>query len=238
LPTSHDLLDNLTLEQSPTVANSAMNRERGLAGVNSYAKELGLDPLDFLKSRVSEKAHVCWLDLCCGRGRALIEAAECCESEQLGARVTLVGIDLVAMFDPHPATQTFLRLQEASVLSWEPAGRFDLITCVHGLHYIGDKLGLLQRVAGWLEEDGTFLAHLDFQNLKLTSGQPARRVLLKELRRHGFEYQDRRHLLVCRGHQEFRLPYRYLGADDRAGPNVTGQDAVNSWYTESEDAAL
>ena len=26
------------------------------------------------------------------------------------------------------------------------------------------------------------------------------------------------------------LPYRYLGADDRAGPNYTGQPAVDSYY--------
>ena len=26
------------------------------------------------------------------------------------------------------------------------------------------------------------------------------------------------------------LPYRYLGADDRAGPNYTGQPAVVSYY--------
>ena len=32
---------------------------------------------------------------------------------------------------------------------WQPALRFDLITCVHGLHYIGDKLGLLTRAASW-----------------------------------------------------------------------------------------
>jgi SAM-dependent methyltransferase len=229
-----DLLDDVKLEQSSTVANSRMNRERGLVGVNSYAKDLGLDPLARLKSRLEEKPHVSWLDLCCGRGRALIEAARCCEREQLGASVTLIGIDLVPMFDRYPASHTFLHLHEASALSWEPEGRFDLITCVHGLHYIGDKLGLLQRVTAWLEEDGTFLAHLDFRNLKLTGGQVARRVLLKELRRHGFEYLDRRHLLRCQGRQEFRLPYRYLGADDRAGPNVTGQDAVDSWYADNE----
>ena len=26
------------------------------------------------------------------------------------------------------------------------------------------------------------------------------------------------------------LPYRYLGADDQAGPNYTGQPAVDSYY--------
>lgn len=30
------------------VANNTMNRERGLSGVNSYARELGRDPLETL----------------------------------------------------------------------------------------------------------------------------------------------------------------------------------------------
>lgn len=227
-----DLLDDVTLERSSTVANSRMNRERGLAGVNSYAKELGLDPLAFLKSRLEEKEHVAWLDLCCGRGRALIAAAQRCDQVQLGSRVTLIGVDLVPMFDRHPASQTSLRLHAASALAWEPERRFDLITCVHGLHYIGDKLGLLQRVTTWLEDGGLFLAHLDFRNLKMERGSEARPVFRKALRRHGFEYQARKHLLSCQSSQPFHLPYRYLGADDRAGPNVTGQDAVDSWYAE------
>jgi SAM-dependent methyltransferase len=224
------LLDNHALERSATVANCCMNRERGLTGVNSYAKELGLDPFAYLKSRLAEKTHVSWLDLCCGRGRALIEAACRCEREQIASRVTLLGVDLVPMFDPHPVPPPLLCLQEASALDWEPEQRFDLITCVHGLHYIGDKLGLLQRVAVWLEEDGMFLAHLDWRNVRLNDGRDARRVILKELRKHGFDYQDRKGLLHCRGHRNFRLPYGFLGADDRAGPNRTGQDAVDSWY--------
>ncbi|MDN3355634.1 hypothetical protein [Actinomadura sp. DC4] len=32
------------------------------------------------------------------------------------------------------------------------------------------------------------------------------------------------------GGGEVRFPYRYLGADDRAGPNYTGQPAVASYY--------
>lgn len=35
--------DDAELEASAVVANCAMNRERQLAGVNSYARELGFD---------------------------------------------------------------------------------------------------------------------------------------------------------------------------------------------------
>jgi tRNA G46 methylase TrmB len=72
------LLSDAELERSAVVANCAMNRERQLAGVNSYARELGFSPLGFLWSRLAgrpEPARAGWLDLCCGTGRALIQAA-------------------------------------------------------------------------------------------------------------------------------------------------------------------
>ncbi|GAB3891420.1 hypothetical protein GCM10029964_064560 [Kibdelosporangium lantanae] len=34
------------------------------------------------------------------------------------------------------------------------------------------------------------------------------------------------------GHRQVHLPVQYLGADDQAGPNYTGQPAVNSYYGE------
>lgn len=63
------------LEQSDIVANSRMNRERACVGPNSYAREMGFDPLAFLQTRLCTQERVAWLDLCCGRGRALIQAA-------------------------------------------------------------------------------------------------------------------------------------------------------------------
>ena len=36
---------------------------------------------------------------------------------------------------------------EASLAAWRPERTFGLITCVHGLHYVGDKLGLISRAA-------------------------------------------------------------------------------------------
>jgi predicted TPR repeat methyltransferase len=60
-----------------------------------------------------------------------------------------------------------LRLVEASVTAWRPERTFDLITCVHGLHYVGDKLGLITRATSWLAKDGLFVASLDVHNLKV-----------------------------------------------------------------------
>jgi hypothetical protein len=113
---------------------------------------------------------------------------------------------------------------------WRPDRPFDLITCVHGLHYLGDKLGLIARAASWLVEDGLFVANLDLHNLKFDDGELAGRRVAIDLRRSGLAYDRRRRLIVCRGRKIMGLPYRYVGADDRPGPNYTGQPAVDSYY--------
>lgn len=59
---------------------------------------------------------------------------------------------------------------------------------------------------------------------------PATRRVSRTLREAGFSYDSRRHRVSRTGTLEAVLPYRYLGADDRAGPNYTGQPAVTSHY--------
>jgi SAM-dependent methyltransferase len=222
------LLGDDELERSAVVANCRMNRERGLTGSNGYAKEVGFNPLDFLKGRLAPGRPVAWLDLCCGTGTALIEAARVIRAE--GLVVEIVGVDLVGMFRRPDPGLTCLSLVEGSLTTWRPNRQFDLITCVHGLHYVGDKLGLIARAASWLAEDGLFVANLDLANLKLADGRAAGRKLSYDLRKGGLGYDGRRRLVVCRGRTAVNLPYRYLGATDRAGPNSTGQPAVDSYY--------
>lgn len=223
------LLDEDALERSSVVANAGMNRERGLSGVNSYARDLAFDPLDHLRQRLQAQDEVAWLDLCCGAGKALVEAAQHLDGEGLGSRVTIVGVDLVPLFCSQPPGLSFLQREAASLSAWQPQRRFDLITCVHGLHYIGDKLGLLERAASWLKEDGLFLAHLDLSNV-FVSGKTDPRGVLKALRQAGFEYHRRRHILERRGSAPVAFGWRYVGADDAAGPNFSGQPGVNSYY--------
>jgi SAM-dependent methyltransferase len=224
------LLSDDELERSAVVANCRMNRERDLHGSNGYNRELGFEPLAVLKDRLATRRRVAWLDLCCGTGKALIQAAALMHAEGLDPHVEIVGVDLVGMFlraDPGPA---FPRLVEASLTSWRPDRSFDLITCVHGLHYVGDKLGLIARATSWLTEDGVFAASLDLANLKLLGGRSGGRGATAGLRRAGLDYDRRRRLVLCRGRKAVTLPFRYLGADDQAGPNSTGQPAVNSYY--------
>jgi trans-aconitate methyltransferase len=203
-----DLLDDPALHASSVVANNAMNRERQLTGVNSYARVLGFDPV--------ERAGNGWLDLCCGSGRALIQAAERVDPAKLA------GVDLVDAFAPAPPGLT---LVAAPIETWTPQRVFDLITCVHGLHYVGDKLAVLTRVLKWLTPAGIFVADLDLASIK-----PGGRRLTALLRAAGVDYDGRRKRITCAGPRSLDLPFRYLGADDRAGPNYTGQPAVNSYY--------
>jgi hypothetical protein len=101
---------------------------------------------------------------------------------------------------------------------------------VHGLHYVGDKLELIARACSWLAEDGLFVASLDLANLKLAEGRVSGRRVAAALRTAGLDYDRRRRLVTCQGRKAPVLPYRYLGADDGAGPNYTGQPAVDSYY--------
>jgi SAM-dependent methyltransferase len=222
------LRDDEALHASAVVANSGMNRERQLDGANSYTRELGFNPLAWLVSRLDTANDMGWLDLCCGAGRALGQAAARLADDGLTDRVTLVGVDLVDYFDAVPGRG--LDLICAPVLSWIAPRRFDLITCVHGLHYVGDKLALLVRVASWLADGGQFVADLDLASIRVAGGAPAGRPLADALRRAGFRYDSRRRRMSRTGPAELRLPFAYLGADDRPGPNYTGQPAVNSYY--------
>ncbi|MEU2667212.1 class I SAM-dependent methyltransferase [Micromonospora sp. NPDC007220] len=233
-----ELLDNDALEQSAVVANCAMNRERQLSGVNSYTRELGFNPLEVLAAglvgagRAEPSAAAGWLDLCCGTGRALIQAAGELRMAGLTERTLLVGVDLVDAFDPLPSPPSNLELICGSVANWAPTRTFELITCLHGLHYVGDKLAVLTRAAGWLTPTGRLVADLDLSSIRLPDGRPAGQRLTARLRAEGFSYDPRHRRISCTGRREVRLPYSYLGADDRAGANYTGQPAVHSHYAE------
>ena len=213
------LLDDNSLTCSSVVANSTMNRERGLSGANSYAKDLGFAPLAWLEARRPAR----WLDLCCGSGRALIEAAGLCTREDKG--IEIVGVDLVGLFADGAEAFPHLHLIESPVGECALEGPFELITCVHGLHYLGDKLGILAKYAALLSETGRLVGHLDLANIQGIE----RRRLLALLRKYGWHYDTRRHLIEGTAKSQ-PLPLSYLGARDHDAANFTGQPGVNSHY--------
>ncbi|PWG09620.1 SAM-dependent methyltransferase [Streptomyces sp. V2] len=205
------------LEATSVVANNTMNRERGLTGVNSYARELGFDPVSELYGEAPA-----WLDLCSGEGLAMRAAAP-----RLPGAARLTAVDLVGPLVRRPLPPQMEEVT-ASVSTWTPTLRYDLITCVHGLHYVGDQLGLLVRAASWLTPGGLFAAHFDPASVRHPDGSPAARPVLRALRAAGFAYSA--HRLTLRGGRGVELPFRYVGADPGAGANYTGQAAVGSYY--------
>jgi hypothetical protein len=104
-----------------------------------------------------------------------------------------------------------------------------LITCVHGLHYVGDRLSLLQRASPWLSADGLLVGNLDLANLRIEERTGRRRASAKYLRSLGVEYDSRRQLIKVEGRRNPQESWTYRGAE-KAGPNYTGQPALNSYY--------
>ena len=206
------LLAETELEATAVVANCAMNRERRLA---SYERELGLKIVPFLEARESPS----WLDLCCGQGRALVEAAESVP------RGEYFGVDLVG----GPVDSSAVTLWVGPWRDWRAPSAFDLITCVHGLHYVGDKLGALVQASQWLAPRGKLLCHFDPSSLRDPRGGSLGRAALVSLRNDGWLYISRRRLLSRVGPAK-ALGWEFVGADPKAGPNFTGQPAVNSHY--------
>jgi hypothetical protein len=205
-----------------------MNRERQLTGPNSYERDLGLDIPKFLRL-CDTRSGINWVDLCCGSGRALIAAA----AEFLGdvalEGLRIEGVDLAGLFDANPYPH-LVTLRKQSIETWTPVGPYTLMTCVHGLHYVGDKLAAIAKVVVALQPKGLFVANLDLANFRDVNGGPAGRKVAARLRASGLQYDTRRRLLQCTGPRAVNFGLRYLGADDRAGPNYTGQEAVDSYY--------
>jgi trans-aconitate methyltransferase len=224
-----------------------MNRERRFVGENSYSKDLRVDLAEFLQDRLAEanSTHlrvtlelptVRWLDLCCGQGFALRQAAQMFPAQQGQATLEIVGVDLVV--DPRNAPQfPHLTFVEAALPRCWPTREFDLITCVHGLHYLGDKFAVIAQAVACLKPDGLFAAHLDPANLRHRYDARFGATVVRWLKRSGFEYHARFRRIICRGPRSLDAPWRFLGADDQAGPNFTGQPAVNSWYADIEPTA-
>ena len=250
------LLSELELESSCIVANNRMNRERVALGSNGYETDLQFNPIEFLLEKYADHGEVAWLDICCGRGKAMIETGQKFFELGLNANTAFIGVDLVGMFDPVPDSLDFVSLIEASFRGWETTQQFDLVTCVHGLHYVGDKLNLIKRAISMLAPNGHFAASLDPSNLRmLDTAQSNDRQEIEfdfvaefqtrisdENASNAFRFDADTNLFGYTNDashgasQEIEVlgklltDLEFVGADDEAGPNYTGQEAVNSFY--------
>lgn len=51
--------------------------------------------------------------------------------------------------------------------------------------------------------------------------------------KHGITYDVRKKLLICEGQRTIKFGLTFKGASDQAGPNYTGQEAVDAYYFNS-----
>ncbi len=222
------LLNEEELEWSTVVANNTMNRERVAFGINSYEKEINFNPVDFIKNRADQN-NIDWIDLCCGAGNALWQVVDFLKEKKIAPKVSITGIDLVSYFskeEPHK----MLTLKQLNLNDWKPTQTYDLITIIHGLHYLGDKLKLISTAAAALKKNGVFIGNLDLDNILLKDVQNARKNLLQFFKKNNIQYNQRTKLIRIEGPQNISSSFKYFGADDQAGPNYTGQPVVNSYY--------
>ena len=224
------LLPENKLVWSPIVVNSRMNRERNSSGVNSYEQEFKFKPEDYLASKIKDFGYASWLDLCCGRGNALIQTAK--YFEKLGQQnlIKLKGIDLVDTFQIINAHIKCVEFVSESLIHWKPDQTYDLITCVHGLHYLGDKLKVIETAIGALNPNGLFIANIDLNNIVI-QGKDSKSYLKDLFKHYGVTYNSRRKVFERIGTAVVKFDVKYLGADDDYGPNYTGQDSVTSYYS-------
>jgi len=207
-----------------------MNRERNSSGINSYEKEFKFKPEEFLASKISEFGRASWLDLCCGHGKALIQTAKHFDKLEQQNLIKLKGIDLVDTFLAVDKHITCIEFESESLINWIPNQTYDLITCVHGLHYLGDKLKAIEVSIKGLNPFGLFVANLDLNNIVI-QGANSTSYLKNSFKQHGFVYNSRLKVLKHVGGAAIKFGLRYLGADDEHGPNYTGHDSVTSYYS-------
>lgn len=223
------LLPEDKLIWSPIVANSRMNRERNSSGMNSYEKEFKFRPEVFLESAIEKWGHSSWLDLCCGQGNALLQTAKYFYDTGLQDKIRLKGIDLLDSFQVVDKKIACLDFETKSVVDWQPDQKYDLITCVHGLHYLGDKLKAIETAVKALNKQGIFIANLDLDNIVI-EGVDSKQFLKKIFKGKELEYSGRTRIIKRIGNDNIRFGLKYIGANDKAGPNYTGQEAVTSYY--------
>lgn len=226
------LLNDEALLASETVTNGAMNRGRALTGVNSYERELRMDIGAFLARRVEERGQALWYDACCGEGRALREAIALWADQSWASRVQILGVDLWDGFVPVSASGS-VRFVAADVTTFDPDTEADLVTCVHGIHYLGDKLAFLERCYACLAPGGVFVGHLDSDSLRFAP-DPAVSTwanLLRRTRSGGAAAEYRKHVLrIEKNAATLRFGMLYAGASIAERPNFSGMIGIDSWY--------
>jgi trans-aconitate methyltransferase len=104
--------------------------------------------------------------------------------------IKLKGIDLVDTFLVVDKHITCVEFESESLIDWKPDQTYDLITCVHGLHYLGDKLKVIEASIKALNQYGLFVANLDLTNIVI-QGTNTSSYLKNSFKRYGVAYNSR-----------------------------------------------
>jgi SAM-dependent methyltransferase len=223
------MLTDPQLLASDIVANRTMNRGRVLSGVNSYERELGFDPIDWLLTRRRAHGHAVWVDACCGEGLALLHAATRLRDLGVSEEITLIGVDLLGAFPAHDFPN--LTFVETDVTKYAPPANTDLVTCIHGLHYLGDKLGFLENAYAALGDGGMFCGQLDAENVRSHDPELAWPAMLRRAKRGGIDAALRKHVLkIVKSGAAMQFGLQYAGAMVSEKPNYSGITVIDSWY--------
>lgn len=226
------LKDDKSLEYSSTVANNKMNRQRQLIGINSYEEDLQYDIVAFLEAKfIQVNRPIRWLDVCCGEGRALLQASQLFATFIEEERLKITGLDLVNYFHPKLQQVEGVDLYVSPINTWQTSHSFDLITVVHGFHYIGDKLATFCKLGLLMEEKGLLLANFDTESIAIKNIGQSHFDLKKALKLQGIYYDNQNKILRCEGSKNLNFPLLYQGGDDTNYTTYTGMKGVKSYYS-------
>lgn len=208
-----------------------MNRKRIAKGINSYEKDIKLDPIHFIEEKL-QRDNVHWIDLCCGEGNALIQVAKHFTENNFKNKLRISGIDLVDFYnDDCIKFEPMLQIETINLEYWKPKTKYDLITIVHGLHYVGDKLALINKAASSLKKDGLLIANLDINHISIQDNANSEKMIKKYFKNNSIVYNSKTKILRVNGFTQIENKFEYVGANDEIGPNYTGQNAVESIYS-------
>ena len=105
----------------------------------------------------------CMLDSLPGQKKKAFDPQYAIELSDKGLQnlAVLKGIELVDEFSLIPSFVHCLQFKAKSLADWIPDGSYDWITCVHGLHYVGDKIKILTKMFSTIAAEGMLIANLD-----------------------------------------------------------------------------
>ncbi len=131
---------------------SVGSRKRGL---KDYSDNLGLDLLSFFRRTADLKGSFSWVDLGCGSGNALEEAASCFASSGIceGA-LQAAGYDLILPTPGAGSRNYGISFFEGDISAAKFPFAPDLVTLVHVLQWNKNPLEIISNAMSQIEEGG------------------------------------------------------------------------------------